>query len=331
VPPGYPLVKHACQHDTNLRFLDERFHVSHALAVAVGDDTGPVILVHGGAGARAHDLTSSEEFSAHAALRRAIEAGRRVLLDGGHAVDAVCAAVQELEDAPDFNAARGAALTATGTAELDACVMDGSGRAGAVTGVDDIKNPVWAARAVMEHTPHVLLASPSPELIAQWGLQRVDPAYFVTERRMRELAEYRSAPDPLLQHGTVGAVARDAGGRVAAATSTGGVVNQLVGRIGDTPLVGSGTFADDATVAVSCTGMGEAFIAEVAAFRVHSLIELASLDATAAATTTLDRVAARGGTGGMIVVPHGGRAVIAYNSGAMFFGHGTAAEVKTHV
>jgi beta-aspartyl-peptidase (threonine type) len=311
--------------------LDERFHVRHALAVSVGGDTGPVILVHGGAGARAHELTATEEGSAHAALRRSIEAGRQVLLDGGRAVDAVCAAVQELEDAPDFNAAHGAALTAEGTAELDACVMDGSGRAGAVTGVDDIKNPIWAARAVMEHTPHVLLTSPSPELIAEWGLQRVDPAYFVTERRVRELAEYRSAPAPLLQHGTVGAVARDAEGRVAAATSTGGVVNQLVGRVGDSPLVGSGTFADDATVAVSCTGMGEAFITEVAAFRVHSLIELASLDQAAAAIATLDRVAARGGTGGMIVVPHTGRAVIAYNSGAMFFGHGTAAEVNTHV
>lgn len=303
----------------------------HLLTRTFGDVSGPMIVVHGGAGARSRDLSQDDERSAHDALRRAIEAGNSALATGASALVAVVAAVRELEDAPDFNAGRGAALTAAGTPELDACVMDGRGRAGAVTGVVNVKNPVEAALAVLERTPHVLLAAPSSELVEQWELERVDASYFVTPRRVEELEAYRSRPLPELQHGTVGAVARDADGRVAAATSTGGVVNQMVGRIGDTPLVGAGTFADDASVAISCTGAGEAFIAEVAAFRIHSLMAMAGKGHAAACAETLERVAGRGGTGGVISVAARGQGHIAYNSGAMFYGYAAGDELETHV
>lgn len=298
---------------------------------AVGRGAEPLLIVHGGAGHRSAPLTDDETKSAHRALEKVLDAGYAVLESGGSAVDAVIAAVCELEDAPDFNAGRGAALTSAGSVELDASVMTGDGSSGAVAGVRTVRNPVTAARAVMDDSQHVLFGSLSDSQLAEWGVDTVDPGYFVTEKRQKELEAFERRPDPSIQHGTVGAVARDASGHVAAATSTGGIVGQKPGRIGDTPLVGAGTFADDDTVAVSCTGTGEVFITEVAAHSVHARVALTGEAADEAARGVLDRIAARDGMGGMIVVPVDGSGVVAYNSGDMFYGSATSAGSHTHV
>lgn len=296
-----------------------------------GQSTEPLLIVHGGAGHRSTPLTSDGTASAHAALEKILEAGYSVLSAGGSAVDAVVAAVRELEDAPDFNAGHGAALTASGTVELDASIMAGDGRSGAVTGVSTARNPISVARAVMDKTDHLLFATPTHEQLCKWDVETVDPEYFITEKRREELAAFQKQPDALLQHGTVGAVARDADGNLAAATSTGGIVNQEPGRVGDTPLVGAGTFADDGTVAVSCTGTGEVFMTEVAAHSVHDRVSLGGASPNEAAVAVLDRIAIRGGMGGMIVIPTSGTGLAAYNSGDMFYGSFDSTGTYTHV
>ena len=305
--------------------------MSETVLWSFGQGTEPLLIVHGGAGHRSTPLTKDGEASAHAALEKVLAAGYAVLAEGGSAIDAVIAAVGELEDAPDFNAGHGAALTSAGTAELDASVMSGDGASGAVAGVTTVRNPITAARAVMDRSEHVLFATPTQAQLAEWGVEIVTPDYFVTEKRRSELATFQDHPDPSLQHGTVGAVARDSSGHLAAATSTGGIVNQQPGRIGDTPLVGAGTFADDGTVAVSCTGTGEVFITEVAAHSVHAQVALAGADTDEAAVEVLDRIAAREGMGGIIVVPAAGAGLVAYNSGDMFYGSATSAGSHTHV
>lgn len=296
-----------------------------------GQGTEPLLIVHGGAGHRSTPLTEDGAASAHAALEKVLAAGWAVLAEGGSAGDAVIAAVRELEDAPDFNAGHGAALTSAGAAELDASLMTGDGASGAVAGVTTVRNPITAARAVMDRSEHVLFAAPTGAQLVEWGVETVDPDYFVTDKRRSELAAFQDRPDPALQHGTVGAVARDSAGHVAAGTSTGGIVNQQPGRIGDTPLVGAGTFADDGTVAVSCTGTGEVFITEVAAHSVHARVALAGMDADEATVEVLDRIAAREGMGGIIVVPAEGAGLAAYNSGDMFYASASSAGSHTHV
>ena len=298
-----------------------------------GEASGPCIVVHGGAGARSAPREPVREAAMQAGLLAALGAGRRALGDGAGALDAVCAAVRALEDAPEFNAGRGAALTSTGGVELDACVADGaSGCSGAVTGLADARHPVDAARAVMECTPHVFFAHPAADLLDAWGIEREAPEYFVTERSRARLAEYEAgARDAGARHGTVGAVCRDAAGHLAAATSTGGITGQLPGRVGDSPVFGAGTFAADATVAVSCTGTGETFIETVAAYRVHALVELGAATTPDAAARVLDEVAGRGGSGGLIVVPRRGRAVVGRNSAAMAYGIADGAGVRVHV
>lgn len=305
--------------------------MSETVLHSFGRGTEPILVVHGGAGHRSEPLTEDETKSAHAALERVLQAGHAVLDAGGSAVDAVAAAVRELEDAPDFNAGHGAALTSRGTAELDASIMAGDGSSGAIAGVATVRNPITAARAVLEQSDHVLFADPSDEQLSQWGVERVDQDYFITSKRRQELERFTHHPDPALQHGTVGAVARDSSGHVAAATSTGGIVNQTPGRVGDTPLVGAGTFADDETLAVSCTGTGEVFITEVAAHSVHAHVQLGGTTAEQAASTVLHRIAVRRGMGGLIVVPADGPGFAAYNSGDMFYGAATADDRQTHV
>lgn len=305
--------------------------MSETIVESFGEGTEPLLIVHGGAGHRSTPLTQDDIDAAHSALNTVLMAGCAVLDDGGSALDAVVAAVRELEDAPNFNAGRGAALTSAGTAELDASVMAGNGDSGAVTGVTTVKNPVTAARTVMDRSEHVLFGTPTDRQVSDWGVETVEQEYFITDGRRAELDSFRRDPDPALQHGTVGAVARDAAGHVAAATSTGGIVNQQPGRIGDTPLVGAGTFADDRTVAVSCTGTGEVFITEVAAHSVHARIDFAGEAPAAATTEVLARIAERGGMGGIIVVPATGAGLAAYNSGDMYFGSASSAGLHTHV
>lgn len=286
------------------------------------------LAVHGGAGVIqriARDRRARAEVVR--ALGRALDAGWDALAAGANALDAVVAAVVVLEDSPHFNAGRGAALAADGTAELDAAVMDGSTRAaGAVTLVRTVRNPVLLARAVLEHTPHVLLAGEAADDLADdVGLERVPNSWFVTDRRRRQLEQVQSVLGPGVPappsgtggHGTVGAVALDAHGRLATATSTGGLTNQRVGRVGDTPLVGAGTYADD-LVAVSCTGRGEAFVRTVAAHALAARIRFAGVDLDQAAAATLADVQAVGGGGGLVAVDHRGRLALPFTTPGMY-------------
>jgi beta-aspartyl-peptidase (threonine type) len=284
----------------------------------------PVIAIHGGAGAIPRDeLSTAREAEIHAALEAALEAGWRVLDAEGSALDAVERAVRQLEDCPLFNAGRGAVLNAAGQVELDACVMDGSRlRAGAVTGVRSTRNPVSLARAVMEHTPHVMLAGEGAEALARSrGLELVPPSYFETEERRLALQRIQAGAGAGARdrHGTVGAVALDWSGDLAAATSTGGRTNKLPGRVGDSPIVGAGTYADK-RVAVSATGDGEYFMRANAAFRVSALMELAGSTVTRAARRTLALVQRLGGSGGMIVLDRAGTVTMPFVSEGMYRG-----------
>lgn len=283
---------------------------------------GPYALViHGGAGPRAHPLTAEEQADREEGLTLALRAGQRVLEDGGSAEEAVCAAVVELEDCAFFNAGRGAALTTDGRAELDACVMRGDRAAGAVAAATHARNPVRAAQAVLGRTPHVLIADPTPEQLAEWECAVADQGHFVVPRQRQMLARRLERRT----HGTVGAVARDRSGHVAAATSTGGITGQLPGRVGDTPVVGAGTFADDSTLAVSGTGTGEFFVRGVLAHDLYARVRYAGSDVDTACRAVLDEhLGDLGADGGVIVTDPAGNVVIAWNSGAMYRGWLTA-------
>jgi len=271
-------------------------------------------VVHAGAGAPTWKMTMERLTGIHQGLSEAYESGESVLKAGGSALDAVCAAVAALEDNPLYNAGRGAALTTLGTVEHDAAVMTGDGHGGAVAVSRYARHPVLVARAIMERTPHVLLTDPPPELIASWGLEMADNDWFVTAHQLEHLQQVkRSAAS--LQHGTVGAVAVDAEGHLAAATSTGGIENQAIGRIGDSPILGAGTWARDESVAVSCTGHGEAFILGAVAHQVSARLEYGLEDLADAARAAINyEVGARGFTGALIAVTPQRRCVLAWNA-----------------
>jgi L-asparaginase / beta-aspartyl-peptidase len=249
-----------------------------------------------------------------AVLKQALETGFQSL-KSGTALDAVAAAVVVLEDSPLFNAGRGACFNADGEIEMDASIMDGARlRAGAVAAVKRIRNPVLAARAVMEHTRHVLLAGAGAERFAsENGLKLEAPEYFHTETRREALRRNLKG-----HHGTVGAVALDADGNLAAATSTGGYTGKMAGRVGDSPLVGAGTYADNRACAVSGTGMGEAFIRAAVAHDVCARMRYARASLAAAAAAALRSVAALGGDGGLVAVDRRGNVVMPFNSEGMF-------------
>jgi isoaspartyl peptidase/L-asparaginase-like protein (Ntn-hydrolase superfamily) len=273
----------------------------------------PVVVVHGGAG-RAPRGPDDEH---HRALGEAVDGARAALAGGGAALDAAQAAVELLEDCPHFNAGRGSVLTADGAAELDAAVMSGPDRAaGAVAGVTTVRHPVALARAVMEETQHVLLAGAGAERLAErLGLERVEPDWFVTER---ESARHGRAAEEAAGGGTVGAVVRDGEGRLAAATSTGGVRGQLPGRVGDSPLPGAGTYADD-LVAVSGTGHGEAMMRTVAAHELAALVRHAGLSVEEAARRAIDGLGELG-SGGLIAVGVDGSVAMPFTTPAMHRG-----------
>jgi beta-aspartyl-peptidase (threonine type) len=282
------------------------------------------LLIHGGAGVMPRGALSAEEEAAcRAGLAVALAVGARILSSGGHAIDAVEAAVHELEDDPNFNAGRGVVLDRDGFAELDAAIMDGRDRsAGAVTQVRTIRNPIHAARAVKDHTPHVLIAGPGAVRVAvERGLAIVDPSYFVTPRRQAQLKRALVGEVTLAdKRGTVGAVARDARGNLAAATSTGGMAAKMAGRVGDSPIIGAGAYADNASAAVSATGHGEMFIRATVARMICARMEMQGLGAEEAARVTLAEVKAMGGDGGVIVIGHDGDAAFAMNTDGMFRG-----------
>jgi beta-aspartyl-peptidase (threonine type) len=285
------------------------------------------IAIHGGAGAIPRQaLTSAREKQYRASLEGALDAGYAVLERGGPSLDAVTAAVRILEDDPLFNAGRGAALTREGAAELDAAVMDGKQqRAGAVASVRHVKNPIDLARRVMEKSRHVLLVGPGAEEFAlEEGLALVPNTYFRTEDRQRQLESEqrgRTVSDLLPSQGTVGAVAIDREGNLAAATSTGGMTNKRQGRVGDSPIVGAGTYAKNGVCAVSATGHGEYFIRAVAAYHICASVEYRGLTLEQAAREMLHGILRElGGDGGVIAVDTGGHIVMEFSTEGMFRG-----------
>jgi beta-aspartyl-peptidase (threonine type) len=300
----------------------KRFAAALALATAFGAQAAEkpfAIAVHGGAGAMTRaSLSPQREGAVRAALAEALEAGQRVLRGGGSSLDAVTAAVRVLEDSPHFNAGKGAVFTSEGTNELDASIMDGATlRAGAVAGVTTVRNPVDCARAVMEKSPHVLLAGPGADRFAkEQGLAIVDPSYFRTEERWRQHQRRKDAG----KLGTVGAVALDQAGNLAAATSTGGIEGKRFGRVGDSPIVGAGTWAENASVAVSATGTGEMFLRTAAAHDIAALVKYKGLSPAQAAHEALAKVRALGGEGGVVVLDRGGEPAFAFTTAGMYRG-----------
>jgi len=292
--------------------------------------TGYALVLHGGAGGRVEELALDVKGQYTDGLADAYRAGESVLAAGGSALDAVCATVHELEDNPLFNAGRGAALTASGEAELDASVMTGDGRAGAVAGSRYARNPVRCARKVMEESRHVLVVAPAPEVVQAWSLEVVEPEYFLTAGRQQQLAHVQARLADAPTHGTVGAVALDTTGRIAAATSTGGTVNQSLGRVGDSPIIGAGTYARDGLMGVSCTGDGEAFLQGVVSHDVASRMRYAGASLVDAISATVEEeLESREATGGLIAVGADGRLVVAHNSPAMFAAYRKAGRLVT--
>jgi beta-aspartyl-peptidase (threonine type) len=285
------------------------------------------LAVHGGAGiVERKELTPEEDAAYRAGLEAALAAGARVLAAGGSSLDAVEAAVRVLEDDPRFNAGRGAVFTAAGRNELDAAIMDGRTRAaGAVAGVTRTRNPVSLARAVMEKSPHVLLSGAgADEFAREQGLEQADPDYFRTEQRWQQYLRWRDGGTALIDrahaYGTVGAVALDQAGHLAAATSTGGLTGKRWGRIGDSPVIGAGTYAEDGLCAISATGTGEFFIRASAARQVRDRMAWKRQRVQAAAEATIQDIAALGGDGGLIALDARGRIAFAMNSPGMYRG-----------
>jgi beta-aspartyl-peptidase (threonine type) len=301
-----------------------------------------VIAIHGGAGTLMRDALSAErEHAYHVALEHVLLGGQRILEESGSALDAVTEAVLRLEECPLFNAGKGAVFTQAGTHELDASIMDGRTlAAGAVACVKTLRNPILAARRVMEDGRHVLLVGEGAENFArEAGLETVAPGWHFTEARHTQwrLAQAEGKLD-LLDHdaqtlaartdtrmGTVGAVALDAAGNLAAATSTGGITGKRVGRVGDSPLIGAGCYADNRSVAVSCTGTGETFIRLLAAYDISALMEYRGLPlAEACRIVVMEKQTAIGGLGGLIAVDTRGEVCMPFNSEGMYRGEARA-------
>lgn len=305
-----------------------------------------VLVIHGGAGTILRkNMTPEQEQVYRASLNAALQAGYAILKDGGSSVDAVEAAIKIMEDNPLFNAGKGAVFTHEGKNEMDAAIMNGKKlAAGSVASVTTIKNPITAARAVMEKSEHVMLIGRGAEQFAkEQGLDIVDPSYFYTESRwnaLQRLLKQDSAKTELdhsapkqtsllkqpenkdYKYGTVGAVALDRQGNLAAATSTGGMTNKKFGRVGDAPIIGAGTYANNATCAISCTGWGEYFIRLVVAKSVSDLMEYKSYPLQKAADEMIwKKVPELGGDGGLIAVDKDGNIAMPFNTEGMYRGY----------
>jgi beta-aspartyl-peptidase (threonine type) len=286
------------------------------------------IVIHGGAGTLSrHETSAGQEALYKQGLADALDTGFGVLERGGGSLDAVTAAVVSLEDNPLFNAGRGAVLTRDGMAELDASIMDGATlAAGAVCGLRHIRNPIQLARRVMEQSPHVMLVGEGAEDFARGqGLELVSNEYFRTPVRQMQLHRLLQGAaekeNDLLAHGatgTVGAVALDSRGNVAAATSTGGMTGKRWGRVGDSPIIGAGTYASNHGCAVSATGHGEYFIRAAVAHDICARMSYGKLPLAEAAGQTLDHMRMLGGNGGVIAIAPGGEIAMAFNSDGMF-------------
>jgi beta-aspartyl-peptidase (threonine type) len=278
------------------------------------------LVIHGGAGTITRkNMTEEKEKAYRKSLGEALNAGYTILENGGTSLDAVEAAVRIMEDSPLFNAGKGAVFTSAGTNELDASIMDGSTlQAGAVAGVKTIKNPITASRKVMEETWHVVLGGEGADNFAkEQGLEIVDNAYFHTDRRWKSLQKAKDKE----KHGTVGCVALDKNGNLAAGTSTGGLTNKRWGRIGDSPIIGAGTYADNKTCGVSGTGQGEYFIRGNIAYDVSAMMEYKSISVSDAAKQVIEKLTARGGRGGVIAMDSNGNIAMPFNTEGMYRGH----------
>lgn len=312
------------------------------LSPATAQETPPArfgMAIHGGAGTILPDrMTAEQEEAYRTALEDALRAGHAVLAEGGSSLDAVVAAITRMEDDSLFNAGKGAVFTAEGTVELDASIMDGATlQAGAVGGVTRIKNPITLARQVMEASPHVMMVGDGAETFAQeQGMALVENDYFHTDRRRRALERVQQreqmeessgrvlelSEDDDYRLGTVGAVALDQDGNLAAATSTGGMTNKRYGRIGDSPIIGAGTYASNATCAVSATGHGEYFIRGVIAHDIAAMMDYAGLSLTEASNAVIHgKLTERGGTGGVIAIDRKGNVAMPFNTPGMYRGH----------
>lgn len=304
------------------------------------DTTRYAMVIHGGAGTILKSkMTPEKEAAYKAALKEALEAGYKVIKDGKSSVDAVEATIKVLEDCPLFNAGKGAVFTHNDKNEMDAAIMNGKNlMAGAVASIGDVKHPISAARAVMEKSQHVMMAGPGAEEFAkQAGLEIVDPSYFYTKERWDGLQEAikEDSTKAVLDHdqkkttklgsvnhdykfGTVGCVALDHKGNLAAGTSTGGMTNKKFGRIGDSPIIGAGTYANNKTLAISCTGWGEFYIRNVVAYDVSAMMEYKGLSVKEAAQTAIDKVGKMGGDGGLIALDKDGHMAMPFNTAGMY-------------
>lgn len=299
------------------------------------------LVIHGGAGVILKENLSEEQEKAYRdKLKEALMVGHQILKDGGKSLDAVEAVIKILEDSPLFNAGKGAVFTSAGTVELDASIMDGSTlNAGAVAGLKHIKNPINLARLVMEKSPHVMMVGTGAEKFAEkQGISFVDQKYFFTERRWKQLekekskerksrlANKKAALDfSIVQEeqkfGTVGAVALDKTGNLAAGTSTGGTTNKKFGRVGDSPIIGAGTYANNQTCGVSATGHGEYFIRAVVAYDISALMEYKGLSLKEAANkVVMDKLVKAGGSGGVIAMDKQGNIATPFNTPGMYRG-----------
>ena len=281
-----------------------------------------VLVIHGGAGTiRKEEMKPEVEKQYRDKLAAVIQAGEGILKKGGSALDAVTKCITMMEDSPLFNAGKGAVFNAQGINEMDASIMKGEDlSAGAVASVHNIKNPILAARAVMEHSPHVLLISKGAEqFAARQGLEIVNPSYFFTERRWKSYLKVKAKEAEGEKHGTVGAVALDKKGNLVAGTSTGGMTYKMMGRVGDSPIIGAGTYADNTSCAVSCTGHGEYFMRNVVAYDVGALMKYGQLSLKEAANfIVLDKLKNQGGEGGLIAVDHRGNFTMTFNTSGMY-------------
>lgn len=302
----------------------------------------PAIVIHGGAGTIERGMmTDSAEAEIRAALQSALNTGYAAMENGGTALEAVTAAIGVLEDAPQFNAGRGAVMTSEGRHELDASVMDGSNlNAGAVAGVTTVKNPLRAAIAVMEKSPHVLLSGDGAETFArEQGLEQVENSYFTVPRIQKKYdamnknqGDLAPAEKAVSKFGTVGAVAVDSDGNIAAGTSTGGMMNKRFGRIGDSPLIGAGTYADNATCGVSCTGHGEYFIRIGVAKDVADQMEYGGKTLEQATKHTIHRkLTDMKAGGGLIALDADGNISMEFNTSGMYRGFKNESESKVEI
>lgn len=291
------------------------------------------LVIHGGAGTiKRENMTTEKEKAYREALSYALETGYAVLSRGGTSLEAVIETIKTMEDSPLFNAGKGAVFTSEGTNELDASIMDGSNlMAGSVAGVTTIKNPITAAYAVMTKSPHVMMVGKGAELFAkEHGLEIVDPSYFVDSARFKQWQRVKEAEEKKQssiavadqKFGTVGAVALDKFGNIAAGTSTGGMTNKKYGRVGDSPIIGAGTYADNNTCAVSATGHGEYFIRLTVARNIAALIEYGGLSLEGAADSVINKkLKALGGDGGIIALDKKGNISMTFNSAGMYRGY----------